>query len=304
MIAHAQHTITATAAGGRLDRFLLAAYPGCNRATLADLLAANHVLLNNRPAPKGARLVTGDIILVRDMPEPADLCLQPNPDLPLVILYEDDAVLALDKPAGQPTHPLRFSETDTLANALLARHPHLAAIGTDPLFPAILHRLDTQTSGVLLAAKTPAAYANLRAQFRRRAVEKLYTALVHGRVTQPGQLAAPLTHQTRTPCQMTVVRQPRKLAPAHCFAAVTSWEPLNVGRDSTLLAVTILTGVTHQIRCHLAHTGHPIIGDTLYGSPTPAPRHWLHATRIRCTHPVTANPLTLTSPLPPDWPSQ
>ena len=303
VIARAQHTITIAQAGNRLDRFLLAAYPWLNRATLADLFTAGHVLLNQRSAAKGVRLAAGDTLLVRDLPEPSDLRLQPNPKLPLVVLYEDDHVLALDKPAGLPTHPLRFSETNTLANALIARFPGLAHVGPDRLFPAILHRLDTQTSGLLLAAKTPAAYANLRAQFRRCAVEKEYTALVHGRVSQPGRLDAPLTHQTRTPCKMTVARNPAKLAKNNCFPAVTSWTPRQVGHDRTLLAVTILTGVTHQIRCHLAHAGHPIVGDTLYGSPTPAPRHWLHATGLRCTHPATGHPLALSSPLPPAWPA-
>lgn len=311
MIPHEQHQITAT--GTRLDRFLLNTYPWLDRTTVEDLLASGTVLLNGHPAKKGAKLTAGDTLDCRSIPEPVDLHLQPNPALPLAVLFEDATLLTLDKPAGQPTHPLRFTETDTLANALITRYPDLATIGGERLFPALLHRLDTQTSGLVLAAKTPTAYINLRAQFQSFAVEKHYTALVHGRVGSPSRLDAPLTHQTRSPCKMAIVRNPAKVPQRDCFAAATAWTPLESGRDYSLLDVTIYTGVTHQIRCHLAAAGHPIVGDTLYGSATPSPvsslpspvspRHWLHATRIILTHPATGKPLDLTCPLPSDWPA-
>ena len=300
MIPRDQHTVPGT--GTRLDRFLLNTYPWLDRPTVEDLISAGHIALNGRPAKKGAKLAAGDTLDCRDIPEPADLRLQPNPDLPLAILHEDDSLLALDKPAGQPTHPLRATETDTLANALVARYPALAAIGGDRLFPALLHRLDTQTSGLVLAAKTAAAYTNLRAQFRSFTVQKHYTALVHGRVEGPGRLNAPLTHQTRSPCQMAVVRNPDKLPASDQFNALTEWTPLQTGKEFSLLDVAIYTGVTHQIRCHLAAAGHPIAGDTLYGSTLSAPRHWLHAARIVCRHPPTGIPLDLACPLPADWP--
>ena len=300
MIARDQRTVAGS--GERLDRHLLNAYPWLDRATVEALLAAGQIRLNGRPAKKGAKLAAGDVLDCRDVPEPADLKLQPNPGLPLEIVYEDDHVLALAKPAGMPTHPLRWAETDTLANALVARYPALAGIGDDRLFPALLHRLDTQTSGLVLAAKTAAAYANLRAQFRRFTVQKHYTALVHGRVEKPGALEAPLTHQTRTPCKMAIVRNPDKVPPNDCFAAKTAWVPLETGQEFSLLDVTIYTGVTHQIRCHLAAAGFPIVGDALYGSPLAAPRHWLHAARIICTHPATGKSLDVAARLPSDWP--
>ncbi len=311
MIPRDQHTIAGS--GERLDRQLLRLYPWLDRSTVLELIDRSQIRIHDRPAKKGARLEAGDILTCLDIPEPADLKLRPNPDLPLAVLCEDDFVLALDKPAGQPTHPLRFAETGTLANALVARYPALAAIGDDRLFPALLHRLDTQTSGVVLAAKTAAAYANLRAQFRRFTVQKHYTALVHGRVEKPGALEAPLTHQTRTPCKMAIVRNPDKVPPNDCFAAKTAWVPLETGQEFSLLDVTIYTGVTHQIRCHLAAAGFPIAGDALYGS-TALPqvsglqspvssRHWLHAARLICTHPATGKSLDVASPLPPDWPT-
>ena len=310
MIAREQRTVAGS--GERLDRHLLNAYPWLDRATAEALLAAGQIRLNGRPAKKGARLEAGDVLDCRDVPEPADLRLRPNPDLPLRIAYEDDHVLALDKPAGMPTHPLRFAETDTLANALVARYPALAEIGDDRLFPALLHRLDTQTSGLVLAAKTAAAYANLRTQFRRFTVQKHYLALVHGGVGAPGRLAAPLTHQTRSPCKMAVARNPDKVPKSDLFAAETSWVPLETGAEFSLLDVTIYTGVTHQIRCHLAAAGFPIVGDALYGSPSSPPtsnhqpptnsRHWLHASRLIATHPATGKSLDVACRLPPDWP--
>ena len=310
MIPHQQHPITG--AGERLDRQVLRLFPWLDRTAVQELIGNGRVHLNGRPAKKGARLASGDLLECRDIPEPADLRLRPNPDLPLAVLYEDDFLFALDKPAGQPTHPLRWAETDTLANALVARYPALAAIGDDRLFPALLHRLDTQTSGLVLAAKTAAAYANLRAQFRRFTVQKHYLALVHGRVEKPGSLAAPLTHQTRSPCKMAVARNPDKVPKSDLFAAETSWIPLETGNEFSLLDVTIYTGVTHQIRCHLAAAGFPIVGDALYGS-TALPlvsglqspvssRHWLHAARIICTHPATGRSLDVACRLPPDWP--
>lgn len=315
MISLEQHLISN--AGERLDRHLLRLYPWLDRTLLGELIAQGQISLNGRTAKKGVRLAAGDRIEVRDIPEPEDMRLQPNPKLPLTVLHEDESLLALDKPAGQPTHPLRWTERHTLVNALLARYPELADIGGDRRIPALLHRLDTQTSGLVLVAKTPAAYASLRSQFRRLSVEKHYTALVHGCVDTPGRLEAPLTHQTKSPCRMAVVNHPARPANSACFPAATSWVPIQSRSDYSLLDVTIFTGVTHQIRCHLAFSGHPIAGDTLYGapalpatyslspaaSPSPAPRHWLHASRILFTHPATGRPLDLACPLPPDWPS-
>lgn len=310
MIPHEQHVIRGT--GERLDRQLLRLFPWLDRALIQDWIAAGNVQLNHRPAKKGARLERGDVLDCRDIPEPDDLRLQPNSELPLNILYEDASLLALDKPAGQPTHPLRATETDTLANALVARFPALANIGDDRLFPALLHRIDTQTSGLVLAAKTSSAYAALRAQFRRFTVKKHYTALVHGTVESSGRLDAALTHQTRSPCKMAVVRNPDKIPSSDQFAALTEWTPIQAGKEFSLLDVVIFSGVTHQIRCHLAAAGHPIVGDTLYGSPgfpsafslqpSASSRHWLHAARILLAHPATATSLDLACPLPLDWP--
>jgi len=310
MIPHEQHIIQGT--GTRLDRHLLNTYPWLDRTTVLELIATGAVTRHGARLSKGTKLSDGDTLDCRNIPDPEDLNLRPNPDLPLTVLYEDDSLLAFDKPAGQPTHPLRYSETDTLANAILARYPGLADIGGNRLFPALLHRIDTQTSGLVLAAKTPAAYAALRSQFRRFTVEKHYTALVHGIVKSEGRLDAPLTHQTRSPCKMAVVHNLDKVPENHRFDAMTAWVPLETGREIALLDVTIFTGVTHQIRCHLATAGHPVVGDFLYGSSAipsvsslqspVSSRHWLHASRISLSHPATGNPLKISCLLPADWP--
>lgn len=283
--------------GIRLDRALADRYPWLPRPRIQALVLEKKILLDGRPTPKGAKLRPGSLLEARDIPEPADLRLAPNPDLPLRVLWEDDTLLALDKPASMPTHPLDATETDTLANALIARYPGLADIGTSPLFPAMLHRLDTGTSGLVLAAKDPGTYRALRESFRRLEIEKHYLAWVHGPVTAPGQSTAPLTHKTRTPCRMRPLALGETAPARETFPATTRWTPVRHQGTCTLLDVTIRTGVTHQIRCHLAAAGHPILGDKLYGSSLSLPRHLLHAHTIRLPHPA----LLLSAPPPPDF---
>lgn len=296
-----QISATADRPGERLDHFLARRFPWLSRSDVAELLQQQHVRCNGRPAAKGLHLAVGDCVEGREIPEASDLRLRPNPELPLRVLWADDALLALDKPAGMPTHPLRPAETDTLANALLARHPELAAIGESPLFPALLHRLDTATSGLILAARTPAAYAHLRRQFQDLRIEKHYLAWVHGPVDAPGRNDAPLTHQTRTPCKMRPLRPDERLPERNQFPATSTWIPVRREKDDTLLDVTIRSGVTHQIRCHLAAAGHPILGDRTYGSPLPLSRHLLHAFSLHLHHPVTGLPLTVEAPPPADF---
>ena len=283
--------------GTRFDKAIADRYPWLPRPRIHSLLLEKKIHLDGHPAPKGAKLRPGATLEARDIPEPSDLRLVPNPDLPLHVLWEDETLLALDKPAGQPTHPLTPTETDTLANALIARYPDLANIGTSPLFPAMLHRLDTATSGLVLAAKTPETYRALRASFARLEIEKHYLAWVHGSVTSPGHSTAPLTHQTRTPCRMRPLLPNETLPPRETFPATTHWTPIRHQGPYTLLDVTIRTGVTHQIRCHLASAGHPILGDRTYGPHTTLPRHLLHAHTLRLPHPS----LLLTAPPPPDF---
>jgi 23S rRNA pseudouridine1911/1915/1917 synthase len=219
--------------------------------------------------------------------------------LQIPVLYEDGDLIAVDKPAGMPSHALRADETDTVANFLLARFPEVAGIGTHTLEAGLVHRLDTETSGVLLAARNAAAHRALRRQFRDRRVEKEYLAVVEGDVAHAGQIRTPIAHAAHN-------RRKMRIATAHtpgARPAETSYRPLEGFGDTTVLAVEIRSGVMHQIRVHLASVGHPVVGDPLYGHAggRAAPRHLLHASRLLVQHPVSGRGVEIRSPLPADF---
>jgi 23S rRNA pseudouridine1911/1915/1917 synthase len=284
------------AAPMRLDRALREAFPDLPSRVLKDFLAQGGAKdARGKPLAKGTLLHGGETVLLDNFPEPSALAVPPEPDLPLAVVAEDDWLVALDKPAGQAVHPQRFGETGTLLNALVARHPEVASIGPDPLFPAFLHRIDIGTSGLVLAAKTQEAYDAMRRQFRARTVEKTYLAWVEGEASDGGSDAA-LTHRTRHPCRMRPVKPGETLPANELFSAESRWRVREKRGGRTLLEVTIFSGVTHQIRCHLAASGHPVAGDALYGSGTPLPRHLLHAWRIRFRHPTTGKACEWTAP--------
>ena len=280
----------------RLDRFLARYLEGCSRRGAHQAIVAGEVTVNGRRAVKAASLSAGDRVEVcGDLGPPRALAA--NPGLDLRVVYEDAAVLALDKPAGMPSHALRRTETDTVANFLLARYPEVAGVGGPPLDAGVVHRLDTDTSGVLLAARTPAAYAALRAQFQAGAVRKIYQAVVHGRVVQAGEVhraIGPAPHNRRK------MRAGERIAGGR--AALTRYRPLRSLRRYTLLEVEIVTGVRHQIRVHLAAMGHPVAGDTLYGAPPiRAARHLLHACELGFRHPDGGRWITVRSAAPGDF---
>ncbi|MBQ7252704.1 MAG: RluA family pseudouridine synthase [Kiritimatiellae bacterium] len=291
-------TLPADAVPKRLDRILREAFPGVPPRALRDFIARGGAKdARGRTLAKGKLLGAGETIVLDNLPETSALAVLPEPDLPLAVVFEDDEIVALDKPSGMPVHPQRIGEKGTLLNALVARCPACAAIGPDPLFAAFLHRIDIATSGLVLAAKTPEAYEALRRQFRARTVEKTYLAWVEG-TAEDGKSAATLTHRTRHPCRMRAVREGETLPRNELFSAESRWKVRERRGGRTLLEVTIFSGVTHQIRCHLAESGHPVAGDRLYGSHTPLPRHLLHAWRIRFRHPATGKETSLAAPPP------
>jgi 23S rRNA pseudouridine1911/1915/1917 synthase len=296
----------------RLDVFLAHQVPDCSRRTAQRAIAAGQVRINGRPARKGHTIAGGDIILVPD--ELYQLAIPPaNPHLRVHVLYEDAAVIVVDKPPGMPSHALRPDQTATMANFLLARYPELAAVGKSPLEPGIVHRLDTDTSGVLLAARTVAAYENLRRQFAAHTIRKEYIALVDGDVARAGELRTSIAHNRRDRRTMRVCSPSEKGADAR--PAITRYRPIERFGNHTLLAVQIRTGVMHQIRAHLASMGHPVTGDRLYGKrpdreahdarehrgmPALARRQFLHACGLGFAHPQTGQPMHISSPLPMD----
>ncbi len=304
MIRDVQLIVDAAGAGLRLDRWLVAQFPAVARAQAEEAVVAGAVLVNGRRAAKGLALAAGDAIQIFQCLEKSDFAAVPDAALPLSVVYGDDYLLACDKPAGMPVHPQRAGETGTLVNALLAQYPELAGLGGDTLFPAFVHRIDTGTSGLVLAARTPPVYDALRALFRARQIHKAYLALVHGRLVRGAQLEDELAHHPAHPERMTVVTKRNRAKVRKPMRAVTQYAVAEAFDDFTLLRVVIETGVTHQIRCQLAALGHAVVGDTIYGltgaEAFGLERHFLHAARLVFEHPITGAQLSLEAPLPPE----
>src|SRR5262245_6686225 len=285
--------VTLTCSGpSRLDRFVQGALAGLSRRVVRRLIAEGVVRVNDEPARKGGLLRAGDRVALPAL-VPA-VCPEPGLDLPVV--HEDPVLIAIDKPGGMRGHALDPRETGTAAAFLVARYPELARVG-DPLAPGLVHRLDTGTSGLLLAARTSAAYLAVRSAMRERTVEKRYLAVVLG-TPHDVRMNTALAHDPH---------DRRRMIPAppgaRAWPAETTIEVLTTRGPRTLLAATLRTGVTHQIRAHLALLGHPVLGDRLYGSPAaelPDGRHALHAATIELPHPADGHHIRLTCPLPPD----
>ena len=291
-----------------MDAALLHVIPSTTRAFVKEAIAAGNVLVNGRPAAKGLKLRGGEMVVVKELLEAADNLVAPVAG-PVACVFEDDAVLAFDKPAGMPVQPLSCRETGTLMNAVVHRHPECRTLGDQPLMAGALHRIDADTSGLVLVARTATAFENLRAQFAAQTVKKTYLALVEGAVAVGGTLENDLVHDPTLPfCRMIDVRHNRltsslvaRLKPLH---AVTQFKPIAhttvESEERTLLEVTIYTGVTHQIRAQLALAGYHIVNDRLYGAFAVENQtgHCLHALAAAFAHPVSGDPVEIRTPWP------
>jgi len=279
-------------AGKRLDQVLQGRFPEFSRSRIQEWIKAGRVLVDSR-AEKPSHLIRGGEAIEFEPAEAPPLHASPEA-IPLQILYEDDDVVAIDKPAGMVVHSGAGVHSGTLVNALLHRFGELSGAG-GPMRPGIVHRLDRYTSGVLLVAKNDRAHHYLAEQFSGRRVEKRYLALVHGAVKQDsGRIERPIA---RDPVRRT--RMTARLAEGR--AAWSEFRVLRRFREFTLLEVRIGTGRTHQIRVHLSSIGHPVAGDTLYGAArTAEPRFFLHSHRIRFERPSDGAPIEIVSPLPQD----
>ena len=295
------------AGADRLDKVVARLF-GVSRGRAMDWIAEGRVRIDGKRAPKGAPVQAGAKISVEKPPPDQPV---PQPDLAIRIVHADQHLVVADKPAGMPSHPLKPGETGTAANALVGRFPELAELWPQhaegqPAPPqlregGLVHRLDTDTSGLLLAARTPVAYALLRAQFTARTVEKGYLALAAGEIHAGGEIALPLAHDPKDARRMTAISDPDYAAEHAARPAVTRFQPLERRGGFTLLEIEIPTGVMHQIRAHLAFIGHALAGDALYGGPVLAglDRHFLHAARLAFAHPDGSR-AKFESPLPPD----
>jgi 23S rRNA pseudouridine1911/1915/1917 synthase len=275
----------------RLDKYVCQQLPELSRARVQKLIADGHITVNGQPAKPGLKLNTGDKINVIIPPAPPEQLLPEA--VPLDILYEDDDLLVVDKPAGLTVHPTPGHTSHTLVNALLAHLPHLADIG-DWLRPGIVHRLDKDTSGLMLVAKNSKAQANLIGQFKSHSVTKAYLALVRGRLTpETGIIEAAIGRDPRNRKKMAVVEGGRE--------ARTEYQVIKYIRDYTLVEVRPETGRTHQIRVHLGAIGFPVVGDKIYGVKSPlVPRQFLHASRLGFSLPATGKYVEFKSELPAD----
>jgi 23S rRNA pseudouridine1911/1915/1917 synthase len=285
-------TAASADAGQRLDLFLQRQMPGQSRSRVQQWIKAGRVRVNGAASKPAYALRGGEVVEV-DPAAPPPLRATAE-DLPIEILYQDADLIALNKPAGMTVHPGAGRPSGTLVNALLHHFAALSGAGGEER-PGIVHRIDQDTSGVLLVARHDAAHRKLAAQFAARQVEKVYLALVEGRVKQDsGRIEKPIS---RDPVRR--VRMTARLAAGR--AAVTDYQVRRRYKEFTFLEVRIGTGRTHQIRVHLASIGHPVAGDRLYGArAADYGRFFLHARRIAFRQPSTGERVTVEAPLPPE----
>ncbi len=264
-----------------------------SRQELKTVFKSGGILLNGKPAKPDILLKEGDRI-DGSLPVLKSARIEPE-NLPLKVIYEDKDLLVVDKPVGMVVHPGAGNKKGTLVNALLGRGSSLSSVSGDQR-PGIVHRLDKETSGLLLVAKNNRAHRYLQSQFESRTLSKTYTALVKGRVEfEQGHISEPIDRHSKMRNKMAVSRSEK------AREAETRYRVLKRFKYSTLLEVKILTGRTHQIRVHMAHLGYPVIGDELYGTKYPGERLGLHASKIEFAHPSTEAIMSFNSELPEDF---
>lgn len=294
-------TLTATTeqAGQRLDAFIAANCEGVSRSAAARLLEGGFVTVNGKPATKSTRIADGDSVSV-ELPEAEETDVTAQ-DIPLDVVYEDEDVIVVNKPAGLVVHPAPGHPDGTLVNALLHHcGDSLSGVGGEKR-PGIVHRIDRDTSGLIIAAKNDAAHLALSAQLSDHSLARTYECLALGNFREDsGTIDAPIGRHHIDRKKMTVTAHNSR-------HAVTHWEVIARYNGVTHLRCHLETGRTHQIRVHLAHIGHPILGDTVYGGKKAVPGltgQCLHAVGLRFAHPRTGELVTLSCPLPEEFETQ
>ena len=290
-------------AGLRLDRFVSAHSAEMSRTRVQELIEAGLVILNGKAAKGSQKVRAEDVVEVTPAPRPA--MKAEAEQIPLDILYEDDDLIAVNKAAGMTVHAGAGNSRGTLVNALLGRGQALSQ-GGDPLRPGIVHRIDKETSGILLVAKNDFAHAKLADSFRERTIKKIYIALVQGILSEDqGRIELPIA---RDPVRRNRMTAKRTASLPSVRTARTDWRVLARIDSTTLVEVQLHTGRTHQIRVHFSALRHPVVGDTLYGASAelhvadsmlpPLGRNFLHAAKLGFLQPRTGQPIQLTAPLP------
>jgi 23S rRNA pseudouridine1911/1915/1917 synthase len=286
--------LTVSEGDERIDRYVAQQRPDLSRAYVQKLIDDGLVTVNGRGVRASYRVRVDDHIALR-IPPPALLAAQPEA-IPLAIIYEDADVLVIDKPAGLVVHPAPGHASGTLVNAVLAHSPEMRSTGEDAERPGIVHRLDKDTSGLLVVAKNELSLRFLSSQFKERTTEKTYIALLHGHLSPArGEIDAPIGRDPRFRQRMAVVAGGR--------SAQTGYRVIRYAGAFTLVEAMPHTGRTHQIRVHFASIGHAVAGDPVYGRRQPLPgltRQFLHATRLRIRLPSSGELHEFSSPLPAD----
>ncbi|MBC7267062.1 MAG: RluA family pseudouridine synthase [Coriobacteriia bacterium] len=296
-------TVRADDAGDRLDRFLIAEGAVASRSVAQRLIAQGDVLVNGRVVPKNHVVRAGERVEVF-VPDAQPSELEPE-DIPLDVRYEDEHVIVLSKPAGLVVHPARGHATGTLVHALLAHADELGTLAGEDR-PGIVHRLDKDTSGLMMVAKRDEAHAVLSEALKVRSVERRYAALVHGYIApDTGIIDAPIGRHPKDRLRMAVVDTEGAKQSVTTFTVLERFEAGTHDDGYTLVECKLYTGRTHQIRVHMQYIKHPVVGDPLYGRRHPKAdlglaRQFLHAYRLRFTHPVTGEDLEFVDPLPDD----
>ncbi len=284
--------------GLRLDVFLTERMPHLSRSRIQALCKDGHVLVDGTIPAKPGVLLRGAERVTCDEPAPKAVETQAE-DIPLSVLFEDEHLIVVDKPAGMVVHPAVGNPDGTLVNALLHHCDDLSGIGGEER-PGIVHRLDKDTSGCMVIAKNDAAHQGLAEQFQQRSLEKRYLAVVAGKPRMlSGSIKAPIARHHSHRQKMTVVADGRGKDAHTDWRCLGSWKV--PGSEMSLIECRLHTGRTHQIRVHLKHIGLPLAGDPVYGKPLSFPRQMLHAWRLAFRHPVHEGRLEFTAPLPPDF---
>ncbi|MDP8256354.1 MAG: RluA family pseudouridine synthase [Candidatus Alcyoniella australis] len=292
-------TVDGSCEGVRLDAYLAAAINDLSRNHARELIEGGEVLLNGRPCKvKGALLDPGDVVELD--PPVLDMAVDPEPDMPLRVAFEDEFFVAVDKPPFQHVHPLKPGERGTLAGTILARYPEMSGVGFGPEQPGLVNRIDFHTSGLVLAARDQQTFEAFRTLFSYKRIAKSYLALVRGepentRLTWPISSAVGRGNQ-----RVRVLRDPQE-APRVALEARTDVYVIESFVSAALVLAVMRTGVRHQVRAHLANAGWPIVGDPLYGESRGAPRTMLHAAGLEFDHPRSGVPLEIRCPTPEDF---
>jgi 23S rRNA pseudouridine1911/1915/1917 synthase len=291
--------------GIRLDAFVRHCLPQLSRRSIDAAIAATAFTVNRRKGKKGDRLTAGDLVAFVGSEAWLAVTPIPEPGLQVPVIFEDGDLLVVDKPAGMDTQGFSGREHRALTNFLAARRPQLMTIGKNPWEAGIVHRLDRETSGLVIVAKSQKVYEYLRAQFHQRKILKRYWALVWGETKLEGAITLPLTHDSRNRKKMSPVFDRAKFpCKQKIWQASTRFRRLVTRQGLSFLEIALETGVTHQIRVHFAAVGHPIVGDSLYGRDQKElfglKRHFLHAFRVEIRHPGDGRLLRIESRLPDD----